>query len=154
MFLLILLSSLVSLLTIFILFFNIKNIKQRVIPSWFLGKENRDIIKNLILFTKPPVIPLIIIILVTLAFAICYYPQQLAKENIPINKSALIWLDPSLQSKLAQNSGEFSFLQEAEKIYELGYKYFGLDTDRAGTSSIFRARNRAQEYPRLKESDR
>ena len=123
---LIILSSLISLLTIFILFFRVKNMQQRGIPTWFLGKENRDIIKNRILFTKPPIIPLIIIIIVTLAFAICYYPQKSAKDALPINKSALIWVDPSLQAKLSRIDAKFNSNDEAEKIIELGYKNFGL----------------------------
>ena len=125
---LIILSSLVSLFTIFILFFRVKNMQQRGIPSWFLGKENKEIIKNRILFIKPPLIPLIIIILVTIAFAICYYPQKNAKDVLPLNKSALIWLDPSLQAKLSRIDAKFSATDEAEKIMELGYKNFGLES--------------------------
>ncbi len=125
---LIILSSLVSLFTILILFFRVKNTQQRGIPSWFLGKENRDIIKNRILFIKPPLIPLIIIILVTIAFAICYYPQKSAKDILPLNKSALIWLDPSLQAKLSRIDAKFSASEEAEKIMKLGYKNFGLES--------------------------
>lgn len=121
-------SSLVSLFTIFILFFRVKNMKQRGIPSWFLGKENKDFIKNRMIVTKPPIIPLLIVILVTIAFAVCYFPQKRAKDFLPIHKSALIWLDPSLQAKLSRIDGKFSAANEAEKIMELGYKNFGLES--------------------------
>lgn len=124
---LIIISSLVSLLTIFILFFRMKTVFKRNIPSWFLGKETNIIKKNNILLSKPPIIPLIIIILVTILFAICYYPKKQI-NNISNTKSALIWLDPSFQSKLSRKNINFSPTIEAEKLLELGYNYFGLES--------------------------
>ncbi|APJ03562.1 hypothetical protein [Silvanigrella aquatica] len=123
---LIFISCLVSLLTITILFFQVINMKQRKIPSWFFGKENKNSVKNKLSITKPPIIPIILIILITIAFSISYYPQKNAKESLPINKSALIWVDPSLQAKLSRLENKFSASKEAEKIIDLGYKNFGL----------------------------
>ena len=124
----ILLSCLVSLITIFILFFQVQNINPRKIPSWFFGKENKKTIKNKILINKPPLIPLVLIILATIAFAISYYPQKEAKGILPLNKSALIWIDPSLQAKLSRENSNFNPQREADKITDLGYKNFGLES--------------------------
>lgn len=122
----IIISSLISLITIGILFFRPKSPKKRKIPSWFLGKNYKKFIQNRLLFTKPPIVLIIVILLITLLFGICYYPRT--EKNIAMlsNKIALIWIDPSLQEKLSRLNSNFSAEEEANKIFNLGFESYGL----------------------------
>ena len=148
----ILLSCLVSLITIFILFFQVQNINPRKIPSWYFGKENKKTIKNKILINKPPLIPLVLIILDTIAFAISYYTQKEAKGILPLNKSALIWIDPSLQAKLSRENSNFNPQREADKITDLEKRTFEkLDEHSERLMLLFRA---IKELARRKDEPR
>jgi hypothetical protein len=122
----IIISSLISLLTIGILFFRPQSPKKREIPSWFLGKNYRKFIQNRLLFTKPPIILIFIVLLITLIFAICYYPRTEQSSTMLNNKIALIWLDPSLMATLSRLNSNFSAEEEANKIFNLGFESYGL----------------------------
>ncbi|KAB8033767.1 hypothetical protein [Fluviispira multicolorata] len=126
---LILLSSCVSLITLLILFFRVKNSKKRTIPSWFLGKKNKIIINNNIIFKKPPFIPFILILIVTTCFAYLYHPKESPKSSDLQSSSSLIWLDPSFSSKISRSADNFDANEEAEKILSFGFNNFGLETN-------------------------
>ncbi len=120
-------SSLISLLTILILFLRIRNITPRKIPSWFFGKTRNKTIRNKIKLNKPPLIPIILILIITACFCIAYFQQKLGFQKNFANKAALIWLDPSVSAKLARISAKFNSEIEAEKILDFGLNNFGLE---------------------------
>lgn len=122
-------SSLVSILTIFILFLRIKNIKPREIPSWFFGKSKTTEIRNKIKLNRPPILPVVLILLITLCFCLAYLQQKNASEKTNASRAALIWLDPSLSAKLSRISNKFNPEAAAETILDYGYKNFGLAAD-------------------------
>ncbi|BBH52934.1 hypothetical protein [Fluviispira sanaruensis] len=127
--LIILLSISISFITLFILFFRVKNSKKREIPSWFLGKKNRFIINNNIVLKKPPPIPVILIILITSSFSYIYFPKETPKSIEKQNNTGLVWLDPSLSAKISRNQDNFNPSDEAEKILALSYNNYGLENN-------------------------
>ncbi|WGL59599.1 hypothetical protein QEJ31_13795 [Pigmentibacter sp. JX0631] len=125
-------SSLVSLLTILVLFLQIKKIKSREIPSWFFGKTKKNPFKNKIKLNKPPILPIILLLIITICYCFAYFQQKNSFNKEFTSKSALIWLDPTISAKLTRLENKFNPELESEKILEFGYKNFGLEN-----SSIF-----------------
>jgi hypothetical protein len=124
--LLIFVSASVSFLTLGILFLRFKNFNKIRIPSWFLGSQDKKRNKNNFVFTKPPLAPFFLILFATFCFIFVYLPKDYFKKTKPLNKAALVWIDPSFYAKLSRYQNGFSAKLEAEKILKLGYENFGL----------------------------
>lgn len=123
------LSCCISFITIFILFYRKKNHTKIQIPTWFLGSTYKLNFKKNIILTKPPIIPLFLIILATMLAGYIYFPREQNTGKIESNKYLLLWLDPSLSAKLSRLQSQFSAQEEAKKINALGYKIYGLSND-------------------------
>ena len=120
-------SSLVSLLTILVLFLQVKKIKPREIPSWFFGKTRKNPFKNKIKLNKPPILPIILILIITICFCLAYFQQKQALNKESTNKSALIWVDPTISARLTRLENKFNPEIESDKILDFGYKNYGLE---------------------------
>ncbi|MEN9825529.1 MAG: hypothetical protein RI953_1274 [Pseudomonadota bacterium] len=128
---LILLSSLVSIVTIGILFIQKLNPETIKIPSFFLGAVNRKHLDKI--KTKPPVWwELVAILLFTLGAALAYYSKQ--QDSPPLNSKGegLIWIDPTISHIRAMRGSaaardivleELKNLRLSEYIFiELGFR--------------------------------
>ena len=122
-------SCCISLLTLFILLYRKKNNKEINIPTWFLGSKYKLNFKQNRIFSTPPIIPFLLVILATLLAGYIYFPRNKNVSQLENKKFILVWLDPSLSAKLSRLQNNFSPEEEAKKITSLPYKIYGLSQD-------------------------
>lgn len=126
---LVVLSSLVSLFTLAVLFFRPRQVEKKWIPSWFLGNARKQIFHIKIIFTLPPFIPFILILLATLCFAAVYYPRKIEKGIVPSNTFLLVWVDSSFSAQMSRAAQGFTAESAADLTFERHEHTYGLETE-------------------------
>jgi hypothetical protein len=123
---LLLISSLVTLVTLGILFFDRNVPLESKIPSFFLGaKVSRA--PNRITLSKPPWLLWLLAILATLGFAFVYRGPDLTSELEMKGKAALIWVDGTYSAQLARKENSVAVAKIAQDIIAMGVEVYGLE---------------------------
>ncbi|MBX9704603.1 MAG: hypothetical protein K2X39_10660, partial [Silvanigrellaceae bacterium] len=125
---LIFLSSLISLISIFLLFFNKKKNITKKIPTWFLAEHSQINAKKAFLLKKPPWIFPILIVFITIIFCLLYSPEKKDPSEKEDHAShMLVWLDPSVSAFLSRKNMGIKTETIAGDILQKNMMIFGLD---------------------------
>ena len=100
--------------------------KNWKIPTWFLGSKTKKIQNINLILKRPPFLSVILIILATLLAGYIFYPRTNKINSIDENNIVVLWIDPSLTSKISRLKENFSPQNESEKINQISHHVYGL----------------------------
>ena len=103
--------------------------KNWKIPTWFLGSKTKKIQNINLILKRPPYLSLILVILATLLASYIFYPKINKMNSIDENNIVVIWIDPSLSSKISRLKENFSPQNESEKINQISHHVYGLSNN-------------------------